>query len=148
MKVSQLLFTGGLVIASPFLIAESTSLTQTPVSFGQILGVTYSHCAFNNGGSGLTGPACLNNSGIPGEIRVSGLANQSYTVTLFPPATPSNEISFQPRLINGGTITTAVTDADGHFTLEVGGTLSTGGVAPTPGATTSFVYTVRIDKNE
>lgn len=137
-----------MAIASPLLVAEPTSITQTPVSFGQVLGVTYSDCTFNNGASGLTGPACLDSSGIPGEIRVTGLANQSYTITLFPPATPSNGISFQPRLANGNTTITVVTDAKGHYTLEVGGTLSTGGVAPIPGAPTSFVYTVRIDKNQ
>jgi len=147
-KVLQLLFAGGLAIASPLLIAEPTYISQTPVSFGQVLGITYSDCSFNNGGSGLTGTACLESSGIPGEIRITGLANTSYTVTLFPPAAPSNGISFQPRLANGSASITVVTDAEGHCTVDVGGTLTTGGIAPTPGAPTSFVYTVRINRNE
>ncbi len=147
MNSIHLLLTGVLATASTFLAAESTFSASTPVNFGRVLGLTHSDCTFNIGGTGLSGMACLDSTGTLGDITISATANQTYTVTLFPPAGPSNQISYQPLLVNGSPSATVSADADGRFTLQIGGFLSTGGATPTAGNPTDFIYTIQVDSN-
>ena len=135
-----------LATASTFLAAESIVNASIPVNFGRILNLTHSNCTLNSGSAELSGMACLDSIGTLGEITINATANQSYTVTLFPPAGPSNQVSYQPLLANDSVIDTVSADADGRFTLQIGGVLSTGGTAPSTGALTDFVYTIRVDK--
>lgn len=141
------LLTGVLAIVSAPLVAEPIISELTPVSFGRILGMTNSTCGFNNRDSGLSGTACLDSIGVLGNFTVSAEANQSYTVTLFPPAGPTNQISYLPLLSDGRNSATIIADTEGRFTLEIGGSLSIYSALPTAEVPTDFIYTIRIDNN-
>lgn len=141
------LLTGVLAIVSTPLVAEPIISELTPVSFGRIIGMANSTCGFNGRDAGLSGNACLDSLGIPGHFTVTATANQSYTITLFPAAGPTNQISYLPLLADGRSSATIIADAEGRFTLEVGGSLSINSALPTAEVATDFMYTIRIDSN-
>jgi len=136
-----------LAIASTSLVAEPIITELTPVSFGRISGVANGTCGFNSRDSGLNGTACLESIGVLGHFTVTAIANQSYTVTLFPPSGPVNQISYLPLLADGHNSATITADATGQFTLEVGGNLTLNSALPTTEIPTDFIYTIRIDSN-
>ena len=146
LKVRHLLFWGVLFIPR-IAQSETTFAVNSDVDFGRIVNLPNSDCSLDASTSALVGVACIDQVGTVGDIDITALANQSYSVTLFPPGASSNQISYLPLLENGATSDTYSSGVTGTFNIKVGGTISTAGVSPSPGVATNFVYTIRVDSN-
>ena len=127
--------------------ADPSFTINTGIDFGRIVSMANSSCALNAASGSLNGDACLDTVGIPGDVEVQADANQSYSITLFPPSGVTNQISFQPLLSNGSNSDNVTAGADGRINFKVGGVLTTGGIVPTGSATSQFSYTIRVDSN-